>query len=466
MELPPQYFGRPPMPDYPPPSSPQTARHPPVSYEEYHASRSSGRPSRSNSYRGAYHLERPVSYHGMSTMGPPMYQPPPPAPMYHHYEHHGPPPLFPAYAHPQYSSSPHGPGSYYTGSEYAPPTEYVPRERSHSRTRDQSRPRRSSMYGHLPVEDVFPQWEDGDVVDQGPSRETRGRGAVKPRQARDEDYYKMPPPPPPATKHKPAPQIHQIKRPTAQKAQTTQAVPSQRRSSRAMDMTEMVAALPELSRRRLSREARLPERSHSLRDSKRSISYNDHARGAQVAVENSRRHRPQQYYYEDRGSRGGLEDREREAERYQAHQSGRSANALPPSAEALLPKMANGAGSENGSQKSRSNSSRGSGSKGEGENKNMTLTMNGMIIGFTDAVAGKQINIRTGDSGAVHLNIAGGRKQQQYLTGGSSYSSHTGGSGHREAEDVRRPRDDQRSERTSQRSSQSSYGHNRRYLPV
>ncbi|KAJ5142336.1 hypothetical protein N7526_003331 [Penicillium atrosanguineum] len=495
MDFPP-YFARPPMPDYPP-SSPQSSRFPPpIAHAEYHASRPT-RSSRSNSNRAMYHQDRPVSYHGgMAHMGPPhMYQPPPP-PQAMYYEH-GPPPSQSAYA-PQYSSSPYG-GSYYAGSEYAAPTEYV-REQSPSRTREPSRARRSSVYGYPPqaLDDMF-DWDDGEFLDQYPSREPQPRESLprEPResrdsrdrrmskppvitQARDEDYYKMPPPPPPpplrAPKVKAAPQIHQ-KRPPPQKAQTTQAIPreSQRRTSRAMDMRDLEDALPEVVSRRLSREARLPERSHSLRDSKRSTSYHDHARGAQIAVANSRSNRPrtQQYYYEDAGSID-LEDRERRVEReveeYQAQKSGRPpAAAMPLSTDALIPKLGNGTGSEHGSQKSRSSGSRHSGSKGEGESKNINLEVNGMTIGFTEqGIAGKSINIRTGDSGGVHLNIAGGRKAQQYLTGGSSYSGYTGGSDPRDLESVRRPRerDELRSERSSRRTSQSTYGRSRRYQAV
>jgi len=477
MEFPP-YFAPPPMPDYPS-SSPQSARFPPAPYDEaYHVSRPSGRPSRSDSYRGMYHQDRPVSYHGgmHPSMGRPhMYQ----APMYPY--DHGPPPSQSAYA-----SSPYG-GSFYAGSEYPAPTEYMP-ERSQSRTRERSPPRRSSLYAYQPppTDDLF-ELDDGDYLEQpyasreprpreAPLRESRGRRPSKPpvvtqareRESRDEDYYKMPPPPPPPPKQKVAPQIHQPKRPQPHKAQTTHAVPSQRRLSRAMDMSDLEAALPEVSYRRMSREARLPERSHSLRDSKRSVSYYDGARGAKIAVENShsRRRRPQQYYYEDTSSIGDLEDREREVEEYQAQKAGRPATVMPLSTEALMPKLANGSGSDHGSQKSRSNSSRGSGPKGDGESKNINLEVNGMTIGFTEeGIAGKSINIRTGDSGGVHLNIAGGRKPQQYLTGGSSYSSHTGGSGQRVIEDLRRPRerDELRSERSSRRASQSTYGRNRRH---
>ncbi|KAJ5160867.1 uncharacterized protein N7482_007871 [Penicillium canariense] len=409
-----------------------------------------------------------------------------------HYYEHGPPSAAVAYAPQQYASSPYG-GSFHGGSEYGPPSDY-PRERSRSRTREpsqqpQTRARRSSsIYGPPPMEQtVFPDWVDeAESLDHWPSQEvprevpreyrrereapreyhrevhheaTRGRA---PKPPRDEDYYRMPPPPPPAPqKHKA--QVHQIKRPEPRKAQTTQAVPRQRRQSRtAMDMSDMAAALPDYGRR-VSREARMPERSHSLRDSKRSNSYHDSARGAQIAVENSRRRRTQQYYYDDGGSTdtGGLEDREREVEHYQAQQSGRMST-LPASAEALLTKSATVAGSDNGSAKSRSNSSRGSGS---GESKNMNLTVNGLTIGFTEeSVAGKNISIRAGDTGRVQLSIAGERRPKQYLTGGSSYSDNTGRASRRELEEApRRPRDDRRSERASRRSSQSSYGGPRRY---
>lgn len=500
MDYPPYHFARPPVPDYPP-SSPQTARYP-WAVEEYH--RPASRPTRPNSSRsGMYHPERPMSMHG-GMMGPP------PTPMYHHqpsYYEHGPPPATSAYVS-QYASSPYG-GSYYGSSEYAPTADY-PRERSHSRTRERSQQprarRSSSIYGQPPMDhSVFPEWMDepeqfDQWMPEEPPREMpreyrrerempreyhrerevpreyhrdvhheapRGRA---PKPARDEDYYKMPPPPPPAPKRKA--QVHQAKQPERpellRKVHTTQAIPQQRRQSRtSMDMSEMAAALPEYTRR-VSRETRMPERSHSLRETKRSNSYHDSARGAQIAVESSRRRRPTEYYYDvddvgSTGTAGGLEDREREVERYQARQSGRT-NTMPASAEALLTKSAVGAGSDNGSQKSRSNSSRGSGS-GNGESKNMNLMVNGLTIGFTeDSVAGKNISIRAGDTGRVQLSIAGDRRPKQYLMSGSSYSDQTGRSGRRELEEVpRRARDDRRSERASHRSSQSSYGGNRRY---
>ncbi|KAJ5172401.1 hypothetical protein N7492_004994 [Penicillium capsulatum] len=460
---PPAYLFRPPVPDYTP-TSPQHSRFPHGAIAEYHASRPSGRPVRSNTYRSSYHSERPQSW----AMGS--------SPIYHQqiypYDPHGPPPSSSAYSNAPYSSSPYGGGSFYTPSDYTVGPEYG-RDRSRSRHREPSRARRASVVYAAPPDEVFPEWlEDGEPLEQyysrEPPRESRGR-PVKLTQEYDEDRHRMPPPPPPPPKHKSVPQIHQARRPEPRKAQTTQSIPSSRRPSRAMDLTDLDAALPdEYDHRRSSREARLPERSGSLRDSKRSTSYHDHARGAKVAVEHSRRRRAQQYYYEDRGSsNGGLEDREREIERYQAAQAGRSTAPLPLSTEALIPKSANGAGSENGSQKSRSNSSRGSGTGSKAEDKNMTLIMNGMTIGFAEeSLMGKSISIRTGDAGAMHLNIADGtpaaaaaKRPKNYITGGSSYSDYTGGSSRRELEDVpRRNRDDRRSERPSRRSSRSSYG--------
>lgn len=477
MEYPPHYFGRPPMPDFTP-SSPHhhtCAPRQTYGYEEYHSSR----PSRSGSYRhsGAYHQERPMSmgYHpDMSSMGPPPMYPPQVFPSYEQ----GPPPANSAY----FGSSPFGPGSYtggYAASEFAPPVDY-PRERSESRPRERSR--RASVYEPhmIEQEEIFPDFEEPEPLERYPSREPRGRHSSKPSRGRDEDFYRMPPP---ATIPKPrtAPKIHQTPRPDPpRKSQTVQAVPSQRRMSRTadrMDMSEMVNALPDYAHRRLSREAAIvPERSQSLRESRRTTSnvYHDVGRGARVEVANPRRRRPErseQYYYEGHGSsRGGdLEDQITGIEEYQNAKSGRSAAtaALPASVESLIPKMANGAGSDNGSQKSRSNSSResGTGSKPGGD-KNISLVMDGVQLGFTEeAVQGKSINIRSGEAGGFHLSIGGGRKQKAYLPVGSSYSDNTGSASRRELEDVRRApreRDDRRSERASRRSSQSTYN-GRRY---
>jgi hypothetical protein len=466
---------RPPVPEYS--SSPHTARYPGGAIESIHVSHS-GRPSRSHSYHNYHPNGRPMSFHGMphgmsSGMPSPMYQP-------HEY---GPPPASSAYM-PQYSSSPYGASSYYapSASDY-PPSEY-PRERSQSRE-PSSRRRSSSIYGPPapppppPMDSgVYAPWhEEEPPLERYSSREIHDRAPTRP-QEHDEDWYRMPPPGA-KPKHRTAPQIHQAKRPERpdppRKMHTSAGIiHSQRRPSRGMergmdrdvdrmDMSELAGALPvvqDRAHRRMSRDAPLPERTHSLRDHRRSTSYQDDRRSAQVAVASSRRRKPTQYYYDEPSSAGGdLEDREREAENYQAARSGRaSAAALPLSSEALLPtKASHRNGSESGSQKSRSSHGSGTGSRKE-DDKNMTLTLNGFQIGFTqESVAGKSINIRAGQpGGAVRLNIGAPRPPKQYVNGTSS--DYTGGSSRRELEDVRRSRDDRRSERSSRRDSQSAYG--------
>ncbi|KAJ5486713.1 hypothetical protein N7530_001013 [Penicillium desertorum] len=405
----------------------------------------------------------------------------------HHAYDHGPPPSSSAYMH-QYSSSPYAQSYYAPSASDYPPSEY-PRERSLSR--EPSRRRSSSIYTapNPPVDSgAYSPWFDEEPpMEHYPPREFRDRPPPR-HQEHDEDYYRMPPPGA-KPKPRPRPQIHQAKqpeRPDPPRKMHTSAgiVPSQRRPSRGMDreramdrdrgidrdmdrmdMPELAAALPVIqdrSHRRMSKDAALPERTHSLRDHRRSASYQDDRRTAQVAVASSRRRKPTEYYYEEPSSAADdLEDREREAENYQAARSGRTSTAaLPLSTEALLPtKAAHRNGSESGSQNSRSNSSRGSATASrKEEDKNMTLTLNGFQIGFTsEAVAGKSINIRAGDTGAVRLNIGGPRPSKQHVNGTSS--DYTGGSSRRELEDVvRRPREDRRSERSSRRDSQSAYG--------
>ncbi|KAJ5777571.1 hypothetical protein N7520_000817 [Penicillium odoratum] len=471
MELPPHpSYYRPPMPDYGPQPTAFTM-------EEYHTSRP-GR-SHSSSYGPMYHQDRALGWPVASSRG---YAPPQPQQQYPPHYEHGPPPVSSAWHQGSYSSSPYGPQHNFPQSEYYPQEQMYLRERSESR--EPSRQRRGSVYGPPPSDaDIFPDFEE-EAVEQyyarQPRDKPRGR-AIKPSpDYYDDDHAKMPPPPPPApsSRTRTAPQIHQPKRPEPRKIHTAAAaVPSQRRHSRALDMSDVRDALPEIEygSRRVSREAAPLERSQSqsLRSSRRSDSYHEDARGARVAVENSaRRRRPQTYYYDDRSeSPAAMEDRVGEAERYQAVTAGRSTAQLPLSQETLLAKSGNGLPSDNGSQKSRSNSSRGSATKTEKENQPMTLTMNGMTIGFAEeSLAGKSISIRTGDAGAMQFNITDGttRRPKAYVQG-SSYSdnTHTGGSGRRVLEDGRRARgDDRRSERSvhqsSHRSSRSTYG-GRRY---
>ncbi|CAG8893706.1 unnamed protein product [Penicillium egyptiacum] len=103
-------------------------------------------------------------------------------------------------------------------------------------------------------------------------------------------------------------------------------------------------------------------------------------------------------------------------------------------------------------------SSRGSATASRKEDdKNVTFTLNGSQIRFTsEAVAGKTISIRAGDTGAVRLNTGGPQPSTQHVNGTSS--DYTGGSSLRELEDgVRRGREDRRSERSSRREMQSAY---------
>ncbi|KAJ6090364.1 hypothetical protein N7486_009179 [Penicillium sp. IBT 16267x] len=461
MDFPPHqpFYGRPPMPDYIP--------HSPVGYpmEEFHASRP-GRPR--SAYGPVYHQDRAVGWPAAPPRG---YGPPPQSPQqYHHYEHG--PPVSSAWHQGSYPSSPYGPQHNFPQSEYYSQEYMYPRERSESR--EPSR-RRNSIYAIPPPPptepEVFPDFED-DVEQyyaRQPRDKPRGCGTIKPSSEYfDEDAAKMPPPALPAPRSRNAPQVHQAKRPEARKVHSAAAaVPSQRRSSKAMDMGDLREALPELDypTRRVSREVTRPERSHSqsLRSSRRSNSYHENSRGARIAVENSGRRRPGSVYYVDERpeSPAIMEERVGEAERYQAVTAGRSTAQLPLSQETLMSKVGNGLGSDNGSQKSRSNSSRGSATKTEKEAQNMTLNMNGMTIAFAEeSLAGKSISIRTGDQGAMQFNITDGttRRPKAYVQG-SSYSdnTHTGGSSRRVLEDGRRARD--RDDRRSERSVHRSSGH-------
>lgn len=479
------FYQRPPVPDFS--SSPHAARYGAV--ESIHSS-NPGR-NRTHSYN-TYHSSRPMSFHGMppgmasgmtSGVASPMYS----QSSMHGYDH-GPPPSNSAYMQNQYSSSPYGQSSYYAPSEYGAPSEY-PRERSPSR--EPARHRSNSVYGPPPPPPMdsgaySPWYEEDQPLERYPSREVRGRPSIS--QDPDEDYYRgnMAPPPPPMPKPKlrSAPQVHQVKRvverperPEPRKVHTSAAaVPSQRRPSRAlpadrdydrMDMAELRDSLPVVSdrdrdrgNRRMSRDAP-PERTHSTRAPHRSTSYAAERGSAQVAVASSRRRKPTEYYYEPSSVADDLEDRELAAENYQAARSGRASTAALPLSQEVLPpsKSTNRNGSDSGSQKSRSNSSRGSGTGSRTEeDKNMTLNLNGLKIGFTqEAMAGKSINIRAGETGNVRLNIGGeSRRPRQYVPG--SGSDYTGGaSRHREIEDVRRTRDDRRLERGSRRDSQSAY---------
>ncbi|KAJ5908790.1 hypothetical protein N7495_001472 [Penicillium taxi] len=378
---------------------------------------------------------------------------------------HAPPPFSAAWNHISDPYGPPGPSHHYAASDYgAPPQEY-PRERSQSHAREPTRPRRGS---YAPVEspDVSP---DDYYDEDDPEQYYQERPA--PRRAKDDEYdedrREIPPPPPPAPSKpsKSATKVHQVKRPDAlRKAQTTSAMPSQRRSSRAadtgrpLDMSDVQDALPDYKTRRVSREPR-PERVNSLRESRRSQSYHDGSRGAQVVVENSGRRRQQQQYHPESRASMDLEYRERMVENYQASRNNHSTAVTPLSSETFLTKGA-GSGSDFGSQKSRSNSSRASGGTSKAE-KDMKLMVGGVAMSFMESeLQGKSISITADDTGDMRLDISKGhgRRAPKKYVPGSSYSDYTDVASRREEDPRRTVRREARSERSSHRSAGSRYG--------
>ncbi|PYH95267.1 hypothetical protein BO71DRAFT_303127, partial [Aspergillus ellipticus CBS 707.79] len=476
----PYYLSQPPPPpsshEYPP-SSPHYA---PNAVQDIHVSRTA-RPG-ARSAGPVYHPNnRPVSFHGMLPgMGQMMYQPS----NVGRYER-GPPLSSSAYA----NAPPYGPSSHYSPQQAAyygmpdfiPPSEHRQehrqelrpdhrQERSVSRTRDQPRGRRGSLYGS-PVVDYdssSPTFDDEDPMEAPPPppREPRQRLPSHSSHERDEDYYRMPPPP---LKHSSAaPRIIQ-KRPEVRKAVTSPSVTSERHSSRALDMSDLRDAIPDYGYRRSSRETVVPERSRALRERRATTYHGSSSRPARIAVENSRRRRETVYddfpdEDEDDDEDDEMEEKQREAEEYQARSAKPVAPAppMPLTADALYKaKTSQRAESDSGSQKSRSNSSRGSdtrtqngstaGSKPE-EDNNIVMTLNGVTMSFPqNSVGGKRISVRTGDTGAVELNIEGKQRPKKYLTNGSDYSGSVAAS-RREA------RSDRKSDRASRRSSRSTYG--------
>lgn len=424
----------------PQPPLPQNPRYPPSMSQDVYASHT--RPGRSGRSEN-----RPVSFHGfMPGMDEMMYNPP-----MNPYEH-GPPLSSSAYTNafpypPQYPQH-----SYY-------PMDFIPQEspraRSASRTRDSTRSRRPSVYGP-PMLDYNPAAYYDEGPDQRPSRESRSRKTSQPSQQSydpDEDYYRMPPPPKP----KPAPPTVQKRPDPPRKSATTTAVHTERRHSRTFDMSDMEAALPG-HYRRPSRETNTRERSRSrsLRDGRRNSLHHDPP-PSRVPADTTRRRRSS--VYDVLG--GDMEEKQREAEAYQAARSGKAAP-VPLTADALSKtkptRVCSDSGSISASQKSRSNSTGGSEGRtkgGDGEDRNIVMTMNGLTMSFNqEYVGGKRISLRTGDTGGVELNIAGKRGGKKYVTG--PRSEHAASSGRKELEDSTRE-EPPRSDRASRRSSRSTY---------
>ncbi|KAL3486139.1 hypothetical protein BJX62DRAFT_25183 [Aspergillus germanicus] len=467
------------------PSSPQTARYPPSTVVQVsHSSRPAGRVARSNSYHSN---NRPVSYH--SGMGPPMggvvYSQSPMA----RYES-GPPPSSSAYANtPAYPPAPSSlysqPPGYYPYLDATSPPVY--QDRSLSRPRGQARMRRPSIYeGPSPddygtSEEEEEEDEDEELEDEMepvPHQQQPPPPPTHPRQVRprlpshpmhdrdDEDYYRTIQRPP--VKHRAAPQIIQKRPELPRKSATTASVTGEGRPSRpSLDLTDLRDHLPEFGGyQRSTREIMIPERNRSLRGERRpSVTYHDSSRSArQIAVENSVSRRRRQTIY-DLPLGDEIEEKQRSAEEYQASLSGKSgAVQMPLTADALMTKGNSRAGSDSGSHKSRSASSRGSDARthsGSGvltttrpeeDNNNIIMTMNGVTMSFTqESVGGKRISVRTGQTGAVELNIEG-KRPKKYLMGGSEYTAASSNS----------RKGDRKSDRASRHSGRSIYNGGRR----
>ncbi|EED19772.1 conserved hypothetical protein [Talaromyces stipitatus ATCC 10500] len=416
--------GAPPVQNIPP-ASPQSTQfgYPYGAADVMIAQSRQRRPSRSSTYHSD---NRPMSFHG--GMQEPVYNP-------------GALPMG------QYERTP----SVYSGYFTQPPTprqqyyaepdspyQAIYERSSISRPRDQAR--RGSIYGRAAVDQSTPKasYEEGSFLERQISREHRPRRMSQSQRRpetydEDESFYRMPPPPPPKPKvvqPKVQPKIIHQKRPDlTHKAATTGSMPppTNRRMSQSRDswdMSELKQALPHQQIRKISAA---PERSRSMRT--RRTSYHESESGRQIAVEDSRRRRTQ-YHDEEPSIRdvpevrerpmaiSEMEQKQRNAEEYQASKSGRSGVSRVPLTEDALrmkAKIAQRVDSDSGSQKTRSNSSRGSDARtrdGSGvgsrvdDDGGFTMTMNGMTIGFThESVTGKRIHLRTNDHGSIGLNI-------------------------------------------------------------
>ena len=482
---------------HPPPSpsmSSSSSRYPPSYSQEIHSSAASRRTSthrQQSPHRSLLYHEsnpRPVSYHG--GMGPPDMTSSVQIPSGHHHPlsqqqqyDHGPPLSASAYARsfnqspfPQQSSAygpPPIPPPQHQQQHQPPPPPQSPRfERarapSHSRPAEQ-RPRRSSIYGPPVVQysAATPTYQDVSSPERKSSREYNYSGSQQ-YYNREEDFYLMPPPPPPKSKSPPKQVIAAVpRRPSVRKSATTSNTPTVQRPQYPLDMSDLRAQLPDPRvRRRESRESPIliPERRPSVSGRPlRTSSYHDSSRAPapRILKDDERRRRTSVYGVERPRD---LEQKQREAEEYQAS---RASRATPLTADALA-RRSHRPDSDSASSNSRSDdSSRASETKtksGSGvgsrhhdddDSSSITMTIQGVRIGFSgDNRERKKINVRSGEEGALEFNIEGGRRSKKYLMSRSDSAS---GTGRKEIEDVRRVRDDWKSDRASRRASRSGY---------
>lgn len=479
MDYPPYYYPQPAPPPPPSvhdiPSSPKAARYPYPYSQDVHVSQ--GAHAQRRMSRSYHDNGRPLSFHG--PLPDAMYNSMPMSP----YEH-GPPPSASAFANlPSYPQPPYPPQhpQYYHDPGPGPQAIYE-RPRASSKSRPKERSRRGSVYGPPVVEYTPPSsvYDGGAPLERRSSREPRSRPPSQSLEL-DEDYYRMPPPPPPPVpkpKSKPPLQIIQPRKAPSSSGG------GRRPSQSSFDMSDLEAALPDRVIRKISdtREPLIPERSQSLKKSRRMSAYHESERPARIAIENSRRRRVSYYVDSDSDDddddddddtdtdhdrsdlKNDLEQKHRSAEEYQAARSG--SKTVPLTADALFKaKMSQRPESDSGSQKSRSNSSRGSDARtrdGSGvgskydDDGSITMTMKGLTMSFTqEALGGKTIHLQTGEEGAMQLNIEGSRRPRRYIM--PAQSDYTSVSSRREHEDLRRTRDERRSDRASRRSSRSTF---------
>lgn len=89
------------------------------------------------------------------------------------------------------------------------------------------------------------------------------------------------------------------------------------------------------------------------------------------------------------------------------------------------------------------------------EDNNIIKTLNGVTMSFPQESVGlKRVSVRTGDTGAVQLNIEGKRPRKYYLPAGSDYTGSVASQG---LESSRHDQTDRRSDRASRRSTRSTY---------
>ncbi|PYH75819.1 hypothetical protein BO82DRAFT_396610 [Aspergillus uvarum CBS 121591] len=196
-----------------------------------------------------------------------------------------------------------------------------------------------------------------------------------------------------------APRIIQKTRDPTRKSVTAPSL-SYTPSSRSLDPSKIEDTLPKYERQPSSLMTFIPEHNRFLRSSRRSMKYHDSAPPERAAVGNPRRRRPLAWDSDD-----DTTEKEREAETYRASQPGESSASDPQCAEEETAGHTNTEKTNNDNLKPE-------------DDDNIVMTMNGVTMSFSrGSVGGTRLILRTGDNGAVELDIEGERRQKEYLIG-------------------------------------------------